>query len=207
MSAKMGVAMVAGAVAMAATAVHASGIPLNLDPGTPFTLYTLNTNDGYSGGRGMVFIADEAITVNGAALWTASTGGLNATFELYETITTVGNVLAGATLLRSFNTTLLGSLDFHGGKFDAITLQTNQSYLLRVFYSEAADENWFYDFDPVFFGDPPVDIGAVTLIDGTASGDTANFVAPYLQIQLLPGPFTLALLGLAGAMGSRRRRR
>ena len=64
MNAKMGVAMVAGAVAMAATAVHASGIPLNLDPGTNFMLYSSDSNDGYSGGRGMVFIADEAIPLD-----------------------------------------------------------------------------------------------------------------------------------------------
>ena len=187
--------------------VKADGILLPLDPLTNFMLYSQNTNDGYSSFRGMVFIADEALAYNGAALFTASSNGLNVTFELYEIFTTVGNVLNGANLVRSTSGLLQGSLGFHGLKFDDITLIPDQAYLLRVGYEEAADENWFYDFDPVVFGDLPVDIGPVTLIDGTLGGDTSNFVAPPLALQIVPAPATLALLGLAGLAGVRRRRR
>lgn len=187
--------------------VKADGILLPLDPGTNFMLYSTNSNDGYSSFRGMVFIADEAVAYNGAALFTKSTGGLNATFELYEIFTTVGNVLAGANLVRSASGLLQGPLDFHGLKFADITLTPGQAYLLRVGYGEAAQENWFYDFDPVVFGDPPVDIGPVTLIDGTLGGNTSNFVAPPLALQIVPAPAALALLGLAGLAGMRRRRR
>ncbi len=164
-----------------------AGTPLPLDPGPPFTLYTLDTNDGYFDGRGMVFTADEAITVNGAALWTADAAGLSATFDLYEVVTTSGNVLAGATLLRSAGALLSGPIGFHGTKFTPVTLTPGQDYLVRVSYPDNSDENWFYDFDPVVFGDPPVDIGPVTLIDGEHAGDTSNFVAPYMQLQLVEG--------------------
>lgn len=184
----------------------ADGPLLQMDPLTPFGLYTQNTNDGYSGFRGMVFTANVAAAYNGAALWTKSTGGLNATFNLYEINTTVGDVLQGANLVRSVSGVLQGDLGFWGLKFDAITLTAGQSYLLQVGYDESADENWFFDFDPLVFGDLPVDIGAITLIDGTAGGNTSNFVAPYLALQV-PAPGVLALLGLAGLAGTRRRRR
>lgn len=187
--------------------VKADGELLLMDPLTPFSLYTTNSNDGYSSFRGMVFTANEAGFYNGAALYTWSANGLNATFELYSIITTVGNVLDGATLLRSASGLISGPLGFHGLKFDDITLVANQDYLLRVGYQEAADENWFYDFDPVVFGDAPVDIGPITLIDGTLGGNTSNFVAPYLALQIVPAPGVLALLGLAGLAGTRRRRR
>ncbi len=117
-----------GATAMA------EGIPLDLDPGTAFGLYTTNTNDGYAGFRGMVFVADEAITINGAALYTAAANGLTARFELWETISTEGDVLAGASLVRNANDTLQGDLGFHGVKFDNYTLSVGQSYLIRVGY-------------------------------------------------------------------------
>jgi len=178
-----------------------------MDPLTPFMLYSENTNDGYIGFRGMVFTADVAGSYNGAALYTMSSNGLNATFNLWEINTTVGDVLAGANLVRSVNGVLQGGLGFHGLKFDAITLTAGQDYLLQVGYEEAANENWFFDFDPVTFGDAPVDIGPITLIDGTLGGNTANFVAPYLALQIVPAPGVLALLGLAGLAGTRRRRR
>ena len=76
--------------------VKADGELLAMDPLTPFSLYTQNTNDGYNIFRGMVFTADVAAAYNGAALYTKSTGGLHATFNLYEINTTVGDVLQGA---------------------------------------------------------------------------------------------------------------
>ena len=164
----------------------AAGSLLELDPLTGLLLFTENSNDGYAAFRGMVFIADEPIVVNGASLFTLSSNGLNATFELREIVTIVGDVLLGSTVVRSASGLLQGPLEYHGLKFAPIALQVGQAYLLRVGYEEPAEENWFYNFDPVFFGDPPVDIGPVTLIDGTQNGNTGNFVAPPLGLQLVP---------------------
>ena len=144
MKARIGALALVVAPLACAGVVKADGILLPLDPGTNFMLYTQNSNDGYSSFRGMVFIANEALTYNGAALFTSSSGGLNATFELYEISTTVGNVLAGANLVRSTSGLLQGSLDYHGLKFSDITLVVDQAYLLRVGYGEAAAENWFF---------------------------------------------------------------
>lgn len=195
--------------AMLTSGALADGIEFPLDASSETTtleLYTEDSNDAYSGGRGMVFHADESLLINGAALYTESSNGLNATFELYEIETTNGNVLDGASLVRSSAGVLQGDLGFHGVKFDQISLSAGQDYLIRVLYDEPADENWFFDFDPEFFGDAPVDLDAVTLIDGTAGGDTTNFVAPYMSLQIVPAPGALALLGVAGLAGRRRRR-
>lgn len=156
--------------------------PLDVDNGT-FDLYTTNSNDGYSSYRGVVFTCDEATLVCGAELWTKSTGGLNATFEIYSIVITSGYVLGGATMVGSFNAFLQGDLGFHGGELDEpITMDAGQSYLLRVGYSESADENWFFEFDPVVFGHDPVDLGRFTVIDGTLGGDTGNFVMPLMSL-------------------------
>ena len=199
------------ASAFVATGALADGIEFPLDPdqpgeNNPLILYSNNTNDGYSSFRGMVFTANEDVLINGAALFTQATNPLGATFELYTVVATNGNVLAGATLERQVRAELQGDLGFHGTKFDPFVLIEGDSYLLRVGYSEAADENWFNDFDPNFFGDPPVDLGPVTLIDGTLGGDTSNFVAPFMALQIVPAPGALALLGAAGLVARRRRR-
>jgi hypothetical protein len=200
---KLKICLAAAAIPFVAVSVQAQNLPL--DPGKPLKHYSSNSNDGYSSYRGVVFTADESFQVLGADLWTKASGTLNATFELYEIVVTNGNVLQGATLVDSFNAGLIGDIGFHGGKFDTpIDMKAGQDYLLRVGYAEAADENWFFDFDPDLFGDPPVDIGLVTLIDGTLGGNTSTYVMPFMNLQI-PAPGALALLGLAGLVGRRRR--
>jgi hypothetical protein len=200
---KLKICLAAATAALVAVSVQAQTIPL--DPGKPLKHYSSNSNDGYSSYRGVVFSADEAFQVLGADLYTKATNTLNATFELWEIATTHGYVLGNANLVGSFNAQLSGDLDFHGGKFNTpIDMMAGQAYLLRVGYSEAADENWFFDFDPDYFGDPPVDIGPVTIIDGTLGGDTSNYVMPFMDLQI-PAPGALALLGLAGLVTRRRR--
>lgn len=191
----------------AAAMADGTNFPLDVANGT-FQLFTTNSNDGYSSFRGVVFTADAAVDLSGASLWTeANSQTLNATFELWSVTQTSGNVLNGATLERTFNAQLSGDLGFHGGKWDTVfTTTPGQSYLIRAGYQEAANQNWFFSFDPVFFGDTPVDLGDFTVIDGTLGGDTSNFVMPLMGLQVVPAPSGLALLGLGGLMATRRRR-
>jgi hypothetical protein len=201
---KLKMCFAAAAVALVAVEAPAQNIPL--DPGVELELFSQNSNDGYSVFRGVVFSADESFSILGADLWTTAGNPLNATFELWQLSSTQGDILVGANLLGSFNAALSGDLAFHGGDFAApIDVAAGEDYLIRVGYSEAAAQNWFYAFDPVVFGDPPVDIGAVTIIDGTQGGNTSNFVMPYMNLRV-PAPGAFALLGLAGLAWRRRRR-
>lgn len=189
------------------TAAMADGImfPLEADSGDdPLTLFSQNSNDGYSGFRGVIFQANEDVSINGAYLWTKSLNGLNATFELYTLAVTEGNVLAGATLERTSNYLLQGDIGFHGGKFDAFDLIAGRNYLIRVGYTQPADENWFFAFDQG--SEDPLDLGPITIIDGTASGHSGNTVTPFMSLQIVPAPGAMALLGLAAVVGRRRRR-
>ena len=198
-----------GIAALSLVAANAQAQNLPLDPGPdypPLSLFSTFSNDGYNSFRGTVFQANNSFTVVGADLWTAApSSGLNATFELYEVVNTNGNVLAGATLLGSFGATLTGPIGWYGGDFAAgIPLSAGSNYFVRAGYQEAADENWFFEFDPLVFGHAPSNIGDVTIIDGTLGGDTGNFVMPFLNLRV-PAPSSAALLGLAGLALRRRR--
>jgi hypothetical protein len=200
----------------AAAPAWAIGSILVLDPGATFFKYSHNVNDGYATGRGMVFRADESIIVDGAAFFNEDDEGLFATFALYSVVSTSGDVLSGATLLRSVTSVIaVGPVEYYGVKFPPLQLAAGQHYLLRISYPDISEQNWFYDFDPVVFGSTPVDIGPVTLIDGEAEGNTSNFVAPPLALQLYPCPADcgtidgsvgvvdfLALLGQWGLVGA-----
>lgn len=200
----------------AAAPALAAGSALTLDPGAPFIKFSHNTNDGYIDGRGMIFRADQAIIVNGAAFFNEDDEGLFATFALYSVVSTSGDVLAGATLLRSVTSIIaIGDVRYYGVTFPALQLVANQNYLLRISYADISEQNWFYEFDPIVFGSAPVDIGPITLIDGEAAGNTGNFVAPPLALQLSPCQWDcgnvdqsvgvvdlLALLGQWGLVGA-----
>lgn len=164
--------------------VQAVADEIPLDPGTEFRLFTQNTNDGYASFRGMVFTANENLTLDSLGLYTKkASGALNATFEVWKVVVTRGDVHQGATKIGQGTGQLTGALEFHNLDLDApVALVAGSHYHVRVGYPDAAEENWFYEFDPVFFGDPPVNIGPVTLIDGTLGSDTSNFVAPFMQL-------------------------
>ena len=197
---------VAGAFTVAGTA-RADGIPLEMDLTTDTSelgLSSENDNAGYDVGRGILFLADEPITINGAGLYTKSADGLDATFELWMNVDTEGDsILEHATLVRSANELLFGDLGFHGTKFEGFTLTPNRFYLIRVLYDEPADENWFFDFD--YRGDPPLDLGPVTVIDGVLRENVDALAAPFMSLQIVPAPGALTFL--LGSMLSLRRRR
>ncbi len=176
--------MIAVAMGCAVLVSAAVADELPLDPGKQIIHYTSNSNDGYSSFRGMVFTANEDFEITGLGLYTKSEGGpLNATIEVYQIVVTQGNVLAGATLIGSGNGPLQGPLGYHNANLNApAAVKAGSSYLVRFGYTQAADENWFYDFDPNAHGDPPVDLGLVTIIDGTMGGGTGNTVAPSIQL-------------------------
>ncbi len=68
MSARAGAGSLVRMLAMLgiSAAATAAGTPIELDPGTTFSLYSTDSNDAYEFGRGMLFAANETTTASGA---------------------------------------------------------------------------------------------------------------------------------------------
>jgi hypothetical protein len=181
---------------------------LPLDPGVSLTSFTTNSNDLYSGGRGMWFQANNSFTLNGAGFF----NGFGANEGFTETLFSADN--AGTALhgsnLGSFTVSnpTIGNL-YNTGTFSApVAITAGSFYYLEVTSNASFDSNFFYNWN----GTPnPVNLGNVTILDGGQGGDPGalgNTVSPalLLDIQAVPEPATSAILGV-GVLGVLRRRR
>ena len=175
--------------------------PWELDPpGKPLINYSNGSNDGYSESRGVVFeaLADFAMTSFGHYN-NPGNGGV-ATVELYEDVNTNGNT--GGTLVATGSANIAGGLDWYDIDM-SYALTAGKAYEAVIQYDFSAAGNWYYDYDPVYFGDPPFDVGPVHVIDGTMAHGTSNYVMP--RHRIIPEPTSRALLGLGLAFAIRRR--
>ena len=192
---------------MGASAVSAFATQLPLDPGTGAILFTTNSNDGYSGGRGMWFQANSSFNANGAGFFNQFGGNESFTETLYSADST-GAALHG-TVLRSFtvNPATAGTQYDDGLFSSSVGITAGNFYYLEVTSNDAFSGNYFYNWN----GSPTVNLGAVTILDGGAGGDPSalsNTVAPVLRLNVnsVPEPASLGVLGL-GALALVRRRR
>jgi hypothetical protein len=176
---------------------------INLDPGTGLIQFTTNVNDGYASGRGMVFTMNSTIQVSSFGFYTSGNTGPT-TWTLHQVTNLSGNVLVGATLLATVVDTMsAGALGYYDTPtFTPVTLTAGNSYHLNLAYTQAAATNHFYNWNG-----PSVNIGVMTLIDGTFAGDTGNTVAPGFRINGVPEPASMAALALGAGLLARRRRR
>lgn len=179
-----------------------------LDPGTPLEVSLADGVGFYSNGQGALFHANTDFTLFSVGLTSHFYDSISITYEVYQVSTTVGDVLTGSTLLGSstINTTNpeYGS---HTASVGSISLFAGNDYLVRAVYEGDAINNWYYTFDPEMFGDSPVDLGDVTLLDGTAAGNTSiGFFLPEFTLSTIPAPPSMLAIAVAGFVTSRRRR-
>ncbi len=165
-----------------------------LKPGGSLTSLASGSNDGFNTGRGVVFQANEALSIAGAGLWTNPTGNITMTVNLWETTTYPGNV--DDTLLATGTRTLQdGGQGFYDVGFNTpVVLQVGHNYHIEILYDNVAEQNFYYIFDQ-----GNVNIGPVDVLDGTEGGNTANGVMPLIRLLTCDAPpAELQLLNISG---------
>jgi len=172
-------------------------------------VFTTNTNDAYSIGRGMSFVMLANDTIDSVGIYHDLTG-INLSFELAQTLVSSGNVTAGQTILRSGSALVTtAGLQFIDFSFAPLTLLAGNSYHFEFTFTGNGNQNFFHTQQ----FQPPFNQGAYTVVDGTAGGNTSNFVIPRMRVNsvIIPEPSSIALLGLGAVglvlMGRRQRRR
>ena len=173
---------IASAVAMAAAGVFvlapmsSSAAQIALDPGVAATVFSTNSNDGYSNGRSIWFQADVGTTIYGAGFFNGFGAGDSFTVTLWSADPTGSNLRISN--LGSFVIDPSVGEGYRDGFFPTpVVLTAGGYYSLEVTTAQSFDSNFFYDWNG-----PAVDVGDVTILDGSQDGSIGNTVAPVLRL-------------------------
>jgi hypothetical protein len=201
----------AGALITAAGAAQAATVTF-IPPSDPTgQVFSTNNNDGYSGGRGVVFVPTANFTLDSVGIFQdLSEVTLSYTVELASAIT--GSVGPG-TILRSGSALVLTSgLEWIDFSFASLNLDAGSAYNVAFFFSSNSNQNFFYNQS----GAEPYSQTGLTNIDGFSGYNTGNFVLPRIRLNgdgaaVVPEPGTWLMLvagfGIVGVVQRRSARR
>lgn len=204
--------LIAGAVALATFGTAANAASVTFIPPSDLVgqVYTTNSNDAYSAGRGVVFTPTSAFTLNSVGIFQNLT---NVTLSYsVQAATATSGVTGPGTVLRFgsalISTTGLEWIDF---SFADLNLASGTAYNVAFFFAGNSNQNFFYNQS----GAEPYAQPGFSNIDGFSSYNTRNFVLPAIRLNgdtgAVPEPATWLMMvagfGLIGASLRRTARR
>ena len=125
----------------------------------------------------------------------------NLAFEFSEVTTLSGKVTSGQTILASGSVLAATSgLEWIDVSIGSILLEVGKNYHFEFTFTGNSNQNFFYNNQDV-----PFTQGVFTNIEGTAGGNTNNFVIGAFRVNVVPEPTSALLLGLGSVLCLRRR--
>jgi PEP-CTERM motif-containing protein len=184
-------------------------------------VYSINENDGWGDGRGVVLTARRPVVLSSVSLFHDLTG-LDLAYEVTAVGGSEGRVTDGQTILRAGARTITTSgLEFIPFAFEPLQLVAGNSYHIEFSFNGSGNQNFFHnncasfsadDPNTCFGGQVPYSVGPFANVDGTHIGKTENFVQPAVMVEVaevapVPEPATIVLFGTGVAAATARRLR
>ena len=190
-----------------AAASAATGAPIVfVAPNDAGRVFTTNSNDSWSGGRGIGFNVSSSQVINSVGVY-QNLSNKALSYGLYEISSPTGGFSKTATLRSGSATVNTSGLEFIDFSFADLTLLTVKNYLLEFSFSGNSAQNFFYNNGNVAWSQ-----GAYTKLEGTASSSFSNSVVGEFRLNntnQVPEPGTVFLIGVAvlGLAAGRRARK
>jgi len=167
---------------MFASSLHAAPIEFVPPNDTTGSVFTTNSNDAWSGGRGVVFEATAPYELTSIGLYHDLTG-VTLSYTVSETVTASGDVATGETVLASGSQAVTTSgLEWIDFPIPAVALSAGSTYHIEFSFTENGNQNFFYDNANQTFSQAGFDV-----IDGTNSGNTGNSIMPAIRLGAVAG--------------------
>jgi hypothetical protein len=160
-------------------------------------VYSTNQNDNWATGRGIVFQADQHLTLDSIGVFQDLTSiNLNYSFSQIDDPffdVTAGQIILSAGTLSNVTTSGLQWIDV---AISPLTLTAGNYYHLLFDFLGNSNQNFFYINQNVSWTQD-----AFSLLEGTQGGNTDNSVVAAFRVNVEQVPGPMPIFGVAAAYG------